>query len=166
MKKTNTILIILALVFWGLFFSLTARAQLNINMGVTDLKSQREGEHLVWGVGYTQYLESRFAIAANYRWTATEIQSFRAWEFLGRYAYRERNYRMELSAGINHNRKDWKVRPMVGMRNSFRLDEIVWLTLDFDHVFDKGTYLTFGVALDTNLFKELFRPFESSPRFF
>ncbi len=154
------------ILFIFLMFSCYMKAQISINIGVTDLKSQREGEHLVWGAGYTQYLDSRFAIAANYRWTHTELTSFRAWEFLGRWGYKERNYRMELSGGVNHNRKDWKVRPMAGVRNSFKIDEIIWLTLDFDHVLDMGSYLTFGVALDTDLFKELFRPFESSPRFF
>lgn len=174
MKKTNTILIILAIVIWGLFFSNRLWAQVNINMGITDLKSQREGEHLVWGVGYAQYLGSRYAIGVNYRWThadvsvsdVVETDAFGAWELVARHRVQTNWHRLEPLLGINYNTDDNNIRPMIGLRNAFRLDDIAWISLDIDYVFDKATYLMFGLNIDVDILTELFIPLNKPPRFY
>lgn len=141
-------------------------AQLSLSAGIVDLQNTLEGQQMNFTVGYTEWIHNGIGVGANYRWTHTEFENFKSFDFLGKFGIEQKGYRVDFSGGVNYHQKDWRFRPMVGIRNSFSIDELVWISIDLDHVLNIGTYGMLGINLDTNLFKELFEPFKSSARFY
>lgn len=156
MKKTNVILLILAVLVWGLFFSVTARAQLHVNVGVVDVSGRLDGTNLAWDTGYTHFM-GRTGAGANLRYTSTLSGNYYTAEALVKHRVSDGGYRLDAGAGTGYNFDNGDIHPLVVVRSSFRLEEGTWLNLDFDNSFRKvagqgkwrtETYLMVGLSVD------------------
>lgn len=161
LKKITVLQIILALLaimVWSTFFSLTARAQLHLNVGVVDVQDRMDGSTLAWDSGYTQFF-GRTGVGANIRSTNMAGDNYYTGEALLKYRIGENRYRLDIGAGAGYNFDDRDLHPVATVRNSFRLDEGTWINIDFDNSYRNSrdwnaggwrfeTYLMVGIGLD------------------
>ena len=153
MKKTNTIL---TLLIWGLFFSLTARAQLHIAGGTADL--EEDGPILAWNVGYTHFTK-KFGFGINYRLTHSSVVNHYTLEALTKYRIGNKKYRLDLGGGYGWKHETGEFNPLMQIRNTFNVNG-VWMGIDVDKVFSgRETYYLFVVNIP-------FLKNDNKPRFF
>lgn len=160
MKTIKTIL------FTFLICSVTMNAQIHVNAGIADLDNFPTSEQTNFSIGYTHYIANKIGIGSTYRMTHSTLTRFEAFEFIGKYRIERNKYRLDLGVGYNYNQKDWEFRPMVSVRNSFQIHELSHVSLDVDRAFKKGTYISIGITLDCNIFKDPFGKRTSTPRFY
>lgn len=149
-----------------LFFALSMNAQVHLNSGYVSLDNLVEGNQLNFSFGYTEFITQNFGITASWRSTHALNGHFTSYDFLQRYRTENRGHRFELAGGVNLNSAHGKARPMIHIRNSFRIRQKVFISLDFDRIFDFGSYIMLGVTWDTNLFKQRIRPLKYKTKIF
>lgn len=124
-----------------------------------DVQDRMDGNVLAWDAGHSQFF-NRIGFGVNFRSTQIMGDAYYTLEANVRYrAVDERIFRTEFTAGSGYNLDEHDMHPILGIRNSVRIDEGTWLTMDFDNSrrnskdWNGGgwrfeTYLLIGVSID------------------
>jgi hypothetical protein len=156
----HIVLLILAILVWSAIFSITARAQMHLNVGVVDIEDRLGGSTMTWNTGYTHFFGD-IGGGANVRYTGIRGDGYYGGELLAKYRFDEQRYRFDAGLGGGYNFNEGDVYPVATIRNSFKLGDGTWLNLDFDNTYRNSkdvlrsgwrleTYLMIGVSLDVD----------------
>lgn len=144
----------------GLLLSSSAMfGQVHLNVGVVDIQNRMDGASLGWNVGYTKFF-NRVGFGASYREASFYGDNYGTIELnIKQRVVDERIYRFEWGIGAGYNLDEFDVHPISYVRNSIRIDEGVWVNLDFDNAYRNSkdwngggwrfeTYLLVGFSMD------------------
>ena len=124
--------------------TITAKAQVSMNFGVTEISNRFDGNTLTWSVGYTEMINS-FGLKANYRQANVKSLNYQSVDLMGVYAITEKSYRFYLGAGGSWNDVNFKINPIVSMKNAFKIDKGLFVTIDVEGVF-RENFITHGLV--------------------
>lgn len=147
-----------------IFFCLTiTNAQIHLSAGVTDIAKRLDGNTLNWDVDYTHTLGS-VGLRASYGKVMVKGLNYDNVEASAIYRVDQKNYRLDLSFGGSWNDVDYKIDPMAGERNSFKIDKGLFVFIDYKQVFKSQgiSHFSAGFALSVDWRKQPRR----SKRFF
>lgn len=154
------------LIYILILFPFIGFCQFHITGGVVDVSERRDGNTMVWEVGYTQIFESRLGITANFRSTTMNLDNYYTAELILKNRIEQKGYRLDLGVGGGYNFDDYDIHPVATIENQFRLDEGVWLMVALDGVYRDSkdilkegyrfeTYLMVGLVLDVKWQRKL-----------